>query len=83
MPGMREHGPQIAIVALLITLGGALYGWASSQGALQQQVIQLQRDVTTMRTEINDSRKDFQGLQIQVARWAVAQERANIRRDEQ
>lgn len=77
---MKEAGPYIAIVALLITLGGALYGWATTQGVMQAQVLQLQKDVTALQMQVNGLQVDFQGTRLEITRWMAAHENVRDRR---
>jgi len=79
---MREAGPYVAIVALLMTLGGALYGWATTQGAMQAQVSQLQGEVVNLKTQMNNMQSDFNGVRLEIARWMAASDRAERARRE-
>lgn len=78
---MKEGGLYVAIAALLITLGGALYGWAQSQGAQQQQIIQLQGDMAAIKAQVNNLSTDTNGMRLEVTRWMAAADAANRRRD--
>jgi len=71
---MKEVGPYIAIAALLITLGGALYGWATSQGEAQAEIRQLRRDVNTLQETVDRLSMDFQGSRLEMARWIAVHE---------
>ena len=77
---MKEAGPYVAIAALLITLGGALYGWALTQGAQQQQIVQLQTDVAALKLQMNNMQTDFNGVRIEITRWMAASDLDRNRR---
>jgi len=72
MAGMRESGPVIAIVALLITLGGTLYGWASTQGTMQANMGHLQEKVSALELKVNQLSTDFNGTRLEITRWMAA-----------
>jgi outer membrane murein-binding lipoprotein Lpp len=74
---MREAGPVVAIVALLITLGGALYGWAATQGTMQANLNHLERKVTALEGTVNQMSSDFNGTRLEITRWMAAHDRAD------
>ena len=67
-------------VALAVTLAGALYGWAMSQGRLQSEVEHLRTDVDMLMQTVNDLNENFQGTRLEIARWMAAHEDATRRR---
>lgn len=79
---MRDGiGPYIAIAALLLTLGGSLYAWASTQGQMQMQVQQLRSDVDALKTQLTNLSADTNGMRLEVTRWMAATDAANRKRD--
>jgi len=77
---VKEAGPYIAIAALLITLGGTLYGWATSQGQMQAEVRQLRGEVDRLQQVVVDNDRNFQGMRLEIARWMAAHEDDDQRR---
>jgi len=71
---MKEAAPYISIVALLITLGGALYGWATTQGAMQAEVRALRGDVDQLQQQVSELSTNFQGTRLEITRWMAAYE---------
>ena len=77
MADMRESGPVIAIVALLMTLGGTLYGWATSQGTMQANLVHLQQKVSALELTVSQLSMDFNGTRLEITRWMAAHDRTD------